>query len=84
MSTKPRTPKHFPRMKHRAAKRVARQERRERDRATFNNFWAALWDAFTPATQADFILSPPPLEPTHPPTEAAPNRAAFPLSGEKP
>ncbi|WP_461169291.1 hypothetical protein [Arthrobacter sp. Z1-15] len=31
MSTKPRTPEHFPRMKHRAAGRIAKQARQHRE-----------------------------------------------------
>ena len=34
MSTKPRTPEHFPRMKHRAAGRIAKQARRLRATTT--------------------------------------------------
>ncbi|WP_151723964.1 hypothetical protein [Arthrobacter luteolus] len=74
MSTRPRTPEHFPRMKHRAAKR----------QAVYVDIPLDLSGFIAAARAAARALAKMTNLPTPSPTEAAPNRAASLIPGEKP
>lgn len=87
MSTKPRTPEHFPRMKHRAAKRQFTYLLITVDLKPFIEACRKASEALAKMSMGYWEvgrkLSPPPLEPTQPTTEAAPNRAASFMPGGK-